>query len=137
MGRKTTEELHVAVAHMGARRHYAVPVAFYRAGLLAAFYTELCDNVGVPRLVSKIMPACLQTTPLKRLKARHVPEIPCSKIRCFWPFGLWRLLRRRLARSPLSRAKMNLWAGETFCRKVVAACLGKANSVYTMSGTAL
>jgi hypothetical protein len=34
------------VAHIGARRGYAVPAILQRAGLLERFYTDVCANAG-------------------------------------------------------------------------------------------
>lgn len=62
------------VAHNGARRNYAVPYSFAKAGLLEYFYTDICGNVGFGKLLAQGKHFPLVGAPLARLSGRKVPD---------------------------------------------------------------
>src|ERR1041384_4984047 len=87
----------IAVAQLGARRHYAIPAMLYRAGLLSGFYTDMCADVGWGRALGCFIPPALRPGGIQRLLARRVKDVPREKIHCASLFGLARVLRRTRA----------------------------------------
>ncbi|MCT0229497.1 glycosyltransferase family 4 protein [Synechococcus sp. CS-1324] len=71
-----------AVLQAGARMHYAVPALLARAGVLAAFYTDLHSNHRPLELLDRLWPRQLQPRPLRRLLGRRLPaELPRRLVR--------------------------------------------------------
>jgi glycosyltransferase involved in cell wall biosynthesis len=124
------------VAQIGARMHYAVPRLLHQAGRLQHFCTDICAVKGWPRAL-RLLPAPLRTARLRRLLARAPLGLPGSRITAFTPFG--REYARRLARAvtPTEVTAAVMWAGRTFCEKVVARGLGDAAAVYTFNNAGL
>jgi glycosyltransferase involved in cell wall biosynthesis len=58
------------VAQIGARRGYAVPEILASAGMLSQFYTDVCGNVGLGRVLAL---GRMFSTDLARLANRRVP----------------------------------------------------------------
>lgn len=93
--------------------HYALPRLLYRQDLLGCFYTDICADVGWPRLLS-IVPDPLLPSALRRLKGRTIEGVPRSLIAAFTRFGLAYQRRRAASRSASEMTAIHLWAGETF-----------------------
>lgn len=124
------------VAQLGARMHYAVPRLFARAGQLDHFYTDIAATKGLLRALARV-PARLRPAGLERLLGRSPGEIAPSDITHFPSFGVRYLLR--LASSPTQTAKTetHLWAGQTFCDRIVRRGLGRATGVYVFNSAGL
>jgi glycosyltransferase involved in cell wall biosynthesis len=127
----------VDVLMLGARMHYAVPLALARARLLGHFFTDLyCGNKPWLRWLL----ACLQPVlpePLRRLRQRDAGAgLPAARVLSFDRFGwqLWRALR--VTSSPAARSALYAWAGAQFCRMVIARN-PTASQVYALNGAAL
>ncbi|MEM0985410.1 MAG: glycosyltransferase family 4 protein [Pseudomonadota bacterium] len=65
----------VLVVHAGARHNYAIPAAFARAGMLEAFYTDMCANRGLGRLNLSSVPG-----EIGRLSGRLADRKPPSEV---------------------------------------------------------
>lgn len=81
------------VAHTGARRGYAVPVILQRAGLLERFYTDVCANVGLGKLVCATGRLIGNPQAIQRLRSRRLPPELVSKTRTFWQPNISYFLR--------------------------------------------
>lgn len=127
----------IAVAQLGARRNYAIPAFLHRSGLLERFYTDLCSNGTALRLARGVLASCLRRGALKRALDRQVPAVPDAKICSFPLFGLGRVVRRMLARSPARVARGHLWANKEFTRLVLRQGLGQSDTVYVFNGAGL
>lgn len=124
----------VAVAQIGARRHYAVPCALYRSGMLEVLFTDACANISPWSWMKTLMPGIGAPGALHSLLNRIVPEIPESKIVGFPLFAATSILGRRIGET-----QTELWArrNSTFCANVVKAGFGDANAIYAFNGAAL
>jgi glycosyltransferase involved in cell wall biosynthesis len=124
------------VAQIGARMHYAVPRLLHREGRLERLYTDICAAKGWPRALT-LVPPPLRPAKMRRLLGRIPQGVPGSQITAFTNFGCE--YARRLARSstPSETTSALLWAGSTFCKKVIAHGLGKAAVVYAFNNAAL
>lgn len=74
----------VLVAHAGARHNYALPAAFADAGMLEAFYTDLCAGTGLGQLANAgallPLPSAIKR-PLSRLASRKPPANVIARTR--------------------------------------------------------
>lgn len=127
----------IAVAQIGARRHYAVPSLLNQCGLLDALYTDVCADVGLLPHVARWLPRPLQPPPLRRLLARTVPGVPPDRIHAFNFFGLSRVLARSRARTQVNHFDAQAQANSRFCRLVARRGLGAADTLYAFNGAAL
>ncbi len=126
--------MNVCVAQIGARRHYAVPVALHQVGMLDCLHTDWCTNRGLARLISTVTPASLRSGPLRRLADRHVPEIPRNKIHTNSRYA-WSMARRR--NSSLSNYEYWALANRAFGECVVEQGFGQADMVYGFNAAAV
>lgn len=115
----------VAVAMLGARRHYAVPRALHAAGLLERFFTDVVN--GLPGL--RLSPC----GPAQRLTDRRADGVPAERIRTFPLFALRRAVRGARAVTPSQRlrayADWNREFGDLVCRHWPA----PANAAYVFN----
>ena len=124
----------IAVAQIGARRHYAIPSILHSAGWLDALYTDLCANLPALQLLKAVLPERIQPGRLKKLLARDVKGVPASKIHCFPGFALSRIVRRERAATTGELLGVHLRNNEEFGRRVAAYGLGTADTVYVFNG---
>ncbi len=122
----------------GARRAYAVPTLLEEAGLLKWFYTDLCGNVGVGRLLAWL-PAPLRRGALSRLARREVPGNLRAKTVTF-PLQTFRhFLRQASGKYNTAVGDDILW--ETFDtelgRAMIRRGLGQATHIFSMAGECL
>ena len=127
----------VAVAMMGARRHYAIPRILQSAGMLDRFFTDIHSDTGWLRLLGSALPQALRGDTLARLLERQSPGIQREKITSFPWFGLCRALRNRWARSPSRRLNSYLEWNREFGRLVCAHWPDTANAAYVFNGAGL
>jgi len=130
------EKTQVIVAHMGARRHYAEPIAFEQAGLLRHFYTDLWVGKGLLGRAVRVLGSRLPFADLKKWAGRYDARLPNDKVTAFNAFGLDYVRRLRAARTSTQRTKTHLWAGETFGCLVARRGLDGASAVYGVLGGA-
>ncbi len=124
------------VAQLGARMHYAIPRMLQAQGRLERLYTDICAAKGWPRCL-RLIPETLRPAEVKRLLGRAPPGVPPDRICAFTDFGWEYARRRRRADSPAKAAAVYLWAGKTFCERVISRGFGGASSVYTFNSAGL
>lgn len=129
--------MRIAVAQLGARRHYAIPAMLHSARMLDRFYTDICANTPGVRLLKSFWPRVIQPGGVRRLFARDVLGVPASKIECFPSFAVKRITRRESHGSPGELYQAYLSANREFCRLVAGRGLGKADTVYVFNGAGL
>lgn len=89
------------MAQVGARRSYAVPAILASAGMLEAFYTDICGNVGLGRALS-LAGSILSNA--GRLQRRRVPPLVAPRTKTFPLLTLAYACRNRFDRTdPQSR----------------------------------
>lgn len=122
----------------GARRAYAVPALLEEAGLLQAFYTDLCGNQGAGRLV-KAIPAFLQNNALKRLARREVPQNIRAKTVTFPLQTIRHFLRQASGKYQTAAGDDILWeAFDTeLGRAMIRRGLGQSTHIFSMAGECL
>lgn len=128
--------MRVAVAQLGARRHYLVPRALDRAAILDRLYTDICGVAGWPVVLSAV-PAQLRPAPMRRLVDRVPTGIDRSRITAFSSFGLKYRFRCRRARDTSQLTAAWLWGGRRFCELVLGHGLHRADAVYAFNSAAL
>lgn len=131
-----TDAIRIAVAQLGARRHYAVPRILHEAGLLETFYTDLYAGAGWPARLVNSVPQALRTGPLHRLASRTA-ELPPEQVRQFASFGVARRMRKFRRNSPAGTRQAQLAANRRFGQLVADCGLGNANAVYVFNGAGL
>jgi glycosyltransferase involved in cell wall biosynthesis len=112
----------VAVAQLGARRHYAIPRILHKALRLEGLYTDLCAEAW-----PKPLPG----------GGRRKAGVPRELIHSFPFFAIRRAVRARLARTPAQRLRAYAAWNRQFGRLVAAAGLGQARAVYAFNAAAL
>ncbi len=129
--------LRVAVAMLGARRHYAVPRVLHSAGLLECFLTDFHSDTGLLNFVRLVLRDPIRPDGLARLLERETPDIPGSRIRSFPCFGLWRALRQRSAATPGQRLRDYAQWNRRFCELVRDRWPEGANAAYVFNSAGL
>ncbi|TAK98855.1 MAG: glycosyltransferase [Verrucomicrobia bacterium] len=116
--------------------HYAVPRLLHEAGQLERLFTDVTVTSGWPRLLN-LIPQSLLPASAQRFATRKVDGIPKARITAFTSFGLkfGSLLPR--CKNKAEATKLYLWAGEEFCRLIVARGFGGATGVYTFNTAGL
>lgn len=123
------------VAQIGARRHYAVPVALHRAGMLESLHTDWCANCGLPGFLSRFIPQSNFNGRLNRIRDRQVPAIPTDQIRTHF----WHAVHMARLRRSAGMSNDAYWerANSEFGNSVVDAGFGKADGVYGFNAAAV
>jgi len=129
--------IRIAVAQIGARRHYAVPTLLEEAGLLEGLWTDWCAESTPLRILKRFVPCGLRPAALRRLLARRVEGVPREKIRSLPSFALKRLLRPQKRADPAGLLRNYARANAEFGRRVVHRGLGEANAVYVFNAAGL
>jgi glycosyltransferase involved in cell wall biosynthesis len=124
------------VAGPGARMHYAIPRMLNEAGMLTHFYTDICANVGWPRL-ARLVPERHRPLSLRRLLGRIPQGIPVDRITTFPGFALQYWRRERRCRSYAEANEVYLWAGQRFCQLVARQGFAGATGVYVFESAGL
>ena len=120
--------MHVLIAQLGARRHYAIPQILETAGILDRLYTDAYGDV-FPFATLGWFPPFLLPSFLRRLAGRTA-ELSKDKIVPFQKFGVQYAYKLRKATSPTQATRAHLWAGTTFNRFVLGKGLGTADVIY-------
>ena len=77
-------EIRVAVYQDGARLHYAVPLAFKRSGMLAAFYTDWYNRQNLRSWLGINIAKMISPSDAARMKQRHSDELEGTPIFDHW-----------------------------------------------------
>jgi len=125
----------VLVVQLGARRQYAVPAAFARAGTLEALYTDLCVGRGLGRLAPliKLFPPLARRINISR---RTPPHAVLARTKTF-PQWFWDM-RQALSVGDVQteRMKQLRHAHHRASLSMLKAGFGDATHVLTMFGEA-
>jgi len=132
----------ILVAQLGARNHYAAPIAFHKRGLLAYLYADfyLRPSSLYGTLVRQWsrLPGYLQPAIVQRAMGRVVEPLPPGMVKSFDVVGIGMALGSSLVRKPLRlRDFMAVLYGSWFCRLVVRDCPSDITTVYAFNSAAL
>ncbi len=131
----------VIVARLGALMHYAVPVLFHRAGMLAHFYTDTYAGKGsAGYLLGKaaaLLPEGWRPAALQRFLGRREDSLPPEKITAFNRFGFAYAWAQKRARYVTELEKVFLTYGQRFCELVEKNHPKPADVVYAFNSSAL
>ena len=123
------------VAQIGARRNYAVPSILAEAGILEAFYTDLCASAGLGSVLSQLCPDFLRRGSLKNLLSRKLPSSLNGKVYSSTIPSLRYLLRKQLAgQNPEQAARAFSQFNIEFGNDLICRGLCQATHLFTMLG---
>ncbi len=126
----------ILVTQIGARRHYAVPAALERAGLLAGLYTDVCMAAPWLRMMARFVPNEINIPGWRSLKGREPTGVPDRKITCLWA-APWKMGRFKDTGQQGGQYARFVAQNEAFGRDVVARGFGAARAVYAFNGAAV
>lgn len=124
----------VAVAHMGARMHYAVPTLLHRSGLLHQFFTDTYAGPGsVLGTALRMIPERWQPNRVRRLAQRRA-DLPAHLVTSYTALGF--AMARAMATGDASDAYLKY--NRIFGRKITQSShLSTATHVYAYTTCAL
>ena len=126
---------HFIAVQTGARRNYAVPSILEKVGMLDAFYTDICANVGVGAVLNRFCPQPLRRGALKRLLNRRLPPNLEGKTHTFDWAALRYLARQKIAGThSVKQYKALTIFHKEFSQKMTCKGLGNATHILSMHG---
>jgi len=131
-----TESIRVAVAQIGARRNYAVPVAFQREGLLVRFYTDFYAPKSLFGATLRCFARFLPLPVLRRAAARSGAEISPEIVVHFPSFALAYKLQKQIAARQGTLPRAYVWGGKRFCELVIKHGFPKVDVLFCFSSAA-
>jgi glycosyltransferase involved in cell wall biosynthesis len=93
---------------LGARSSYAMPSLLEKAGMLEAFYTDICGNHKLTGIVLNILPKFFLTGSLRNLYGRELPDNLLDKTNTFPYLALRHFIKRQLAGSDEKKGALAL-----------------------------
>lgn len=130
--------LKVAVAMLGARRHYAVPRLLHEAGLLDRFFTDsYIGNKPWLEAALRSVPCRLAPRGLQRWLGRKDEGLPPEKVSSFETLGLWYAWARARAHGHSEMQTVFREAARRFNAGILRAGLGQAPIVWGFNGASL
>lgn len=125
------------VAQLGARRHYAVPLAFHSEGQLHSLCTDILVPTGWQQQCLRKIGNALRSQSIRRLADRRLaPALDDARITAFATFGLRYKLAGRRASSAEQRTANWLWGGQQFARLCADALDDRVGAVYAFTSAA-
>jgi glycosyltransferase involved in cell wall biosynthesis len=123
------------VAQTGARRGYAVPALFERAGMLERFYTDICSSISIGKALPAARSLPFLPTKLRHLGNRVLPREIIPKTKTFDSEALLGFLRNAfVSRNPVKQflhlRRTQNRVGEAMARTT----FGNASHLYSMLG---
>jgi glycosyltransferase involved in cell wall biosynthesis len=120
---------------IGARRAYAVPSILEDAGMLEAFYTDLCGSVGWGHIISHLAPSFLRRGPVKNLIGRQLLPNLKGKTHTFPGPTLRYYLRSRLGKQDF-KSQDKIWKQfeNELARNMIQLGIGRATHLFSMAG---
>ena len=119
----------------GARRNYAVPSILEKAGILEAFYTDLCANAGLGAVLDSFCPPPLRRGALGQLLNRRVPQNIQGKVYTFDRATLRYLIRKKIAKDNQIKKHQALAVfNQEFGQAMLYKGLGQATHIFSMFG---
>ena len=128
----------VAVAQLGARRHYQQPLLFHKWGILETLYTDFyAENIPMFSLFRQ--PSIINKLPntVKKALDRYEPELNGAKIIYFPRFGYQFPRKLRSAKPQGLYSSILIWASQEFSKRILERGLGNANVIYGFNGASL
>jgi glycosyltransferase involved in cell wall biosynthesis len=127
----------VAVAQLGARKHFQEPILMKQWGILDTLYTDLYAGSSCPMQVVRhpwINPYL--PSAMKRLIDRYDPELKDAKIVHFPRLGYKyaKTLKQLGGQNPTTTF---IETGKAFCQKIIEHGLGDADTVYGFNSACL
>lgn len=128
----------VAVAMLGARRHYAVPRLLYESGVLERFFTDsyIGNKPWLEKLL-KAVPTSIRPAGGQRLLGRKDAVLPANKVTSFDWFGLWFVLALRKADQEGTFDATYREGALYFADKIIQHGLAGCNVLYGFNGASL
>ena len=118
---------------IGARRGYAVPEIFERAGMLERFYTDMCGSVGLGASLASLQSVPWIGARMTRLAARQISQSVRGKTRTFGGVVCRGALRGVFAdRDAVSRFRNHMRFDQDLGRAMIRAGYGEATHVFSM-----
>lgn len=119
----------------GARRNYAVPSILEKAGMLEAFYTDLCANAGLGAALDRFCPQPLRKGALSRMLNRRVPSNIEGKVHTFDLPAIHYIGRQKIAgHHPIKQHQALTAFNHEWGRAMMCKSLGQATHVFSMFG---
>lgn len=125
------------IAQLGARRNYAVPLAFWRENVLQEFFTDIYFKSRVSLSLISALSRLPALHGFVRLRGRSSTRIPSRLVKSFPLFGFAYRSRVRRAKTEKERADAWIWGGRRFCELVVPGLAQPCDVVYGFSSAAL
>ncbi len=125
------------VAQLGARRHYAVPLAFQEHGLLERFCTDLLIKSNRMRGLVRSAGSTFGNGGLRRLADRQFAQSPSAELtRTFPLFGMRYKWRGQRAASAQARTANWMWGGRRFAQLCAEQLSAQTTGVYAFTSAA-
>ncbi len=121
----------ITVVQLGSRMYYAVPRILYRAGMLERFHTDILGDRGWP-LCLALTPRSWLPGPVRRLRSRHLPDIPPFLVKTHSRIALRSHWGAARARSTEELSAAFIRAGDEICREVIRAGFAAADAVFVV-----
>ena len=119
----------------GARRNYAVPSILEKAGMLEAFYTDICANAGLGAVLDSFCPPPLRRGALGKLLNRRVPQNIQGKVYTFDRATLRYLIMKKIAKgNPIKKHQALAVFNQEFGQAMSDKGLGQATHIFSMFG---
>jgi glycosyltransferase involved in cell wall biosynthesis len=127
-----------AVIQLGARRRYAVPLIFFKAGLLGRFYTDILVTHGWPQIL-RMIPRSLQPPALRRSTSRgiEVANLPRERVKTFPWLGMKYALQCLRIQNMDARTRMHFDVADDLSRRILECGLGDATHLYCFDTASL
>jgi glycosyltransferase involved in cell wall biosynthesis len=120
---------------MGARRGYAVPAILERAGLLERFYTDICGDIGIGRMASRLSNLPFVGASFARLAGRRLPESIREKTYTFSGAALRHALcSSRVASNIEAKLREQIRFDGDIGKAMIFTGYGSATHIYSMLG---
>jgi glycosyltransferase involved in cell wall biosynthesis len=120
----------VAIAHLGARKHYQEPILFHQWGVLEHFYTDFYAG-HTPVVKFLRTPGIYQRAPqvLKKALDRYDEALSRAPI-THYPTLSYEYTKRLKETSPQNACQVYNWVGKEFCQRIIQSGLGQADTMY-------
>lgn len=119
---------------IGARRNYAVPALLERAGMLRHFYTDICSDVGIGRVLSRGGTLPLVGAKLRRLSGRRLPAGVAGKTTTFAGPLLSHMVRSPFAKSAGESFRAHVRWTDALGTEIAKKGFNGATHLYSMLG---
>jgi glycosyltransferase involved in cell wall biosynthesis len=126
----------VAVAQLGARRHYLLPRALDERRMLSRFHTDLYIKYRAVGRLARNLGKVIPLHSFQRLGSRSNSDLEPVRVSSYPFFGLRYKLRARRSRSQTELTRTWLWGGQRFCELVAGTGFDDADTVYAYTSAA-